>query len=368
MSIIVSAVVNRRQWRSFFHFPLRLYRDNPFYVPPLLSDEKMSFAKNKNPSLEKARLQAFLAKRGKEVVGRIAVVILPNKPSQARFTRYDVINDFAVSKVLFEHVRNWATKEGAYTLVGPMGFSSLDKQGLLIEGFDQLSTSTTLYNAPYYAKHLQQLGFEKDADWIEYRITVPKTLDPRIERIALLAQKRNKYRLLHFNHKKEILPFVEEMFQMYNTSFAPLYGFTALNDLQIAAVKKQFYAVIRAEFLFVVVDENEHVIGFGIMVPSLSKALQQAQGRLFPFGWRHLKKALRFSNVLDLYLIAVNPAYFGKGVNAVILNAGIKQAIKHNISYAETGPELEDNMLVQAQWKGFETLQHKRRRSFKCRL
>jgi hypothetical protein len=270
-----------------------------------------------------------------------------------------------VTKELVEAVSVWAKEKGMDTLIGPIGFSDLDKQGLLIEGFDQPGMFITLYNHPYYKDHLEQLGFEKDIDWIEFKITVPEKVDERIERICDIAQNRHGYRLLSYKRKKDVIPYVRKMFRMYNDSFANLYGFCPLTDAQIEMAIKQFVSLVSLEYVLIVVDKQDEVLGFGLMVPSLAQAVKASKGKLFPLGWLRIMRALKTHTILDMYIIAVKPEYLGRGVNAVIMNEGIKRAIANHVQFAETGPELEDNMNVQTQWKSFEHVQHKRRRCYK---
>ena len=367
--ITIHSVSSKRDWKQFFAFPNQLYKNNPYYVPTLILDEKWNFNPKKNPAFEYIDVVAFLAKEDGKVVGRIAALINHklNKAQQKkyiRFTRYDVIDDIAVSKLLFEKVFSWGRQKGMDTIIGPIGFSDLDKQGLLVEGFDQLSMFITLYNHPYYHEHLQQLGFTKDVDWVEYKVFVPEKIDPRIERISEIAQKRHGYRLLSFTSKKKVLPYAHQMFHMYNEAFAELYGFCPLTDGQINLAIKQFLSLVSLEYIYVVVDANEKVIGFGIMVPSLSLAMQKSRGRLLPLGFVRILRSLKKHEVLDMYLIAVKPEYMGRGVNAIILQEGIKTALANGVRYAETGPELEYNENVQTQWKSFKTEQHKRRRCY----
>ncbi|MGE4453831.1 MAG: hypothetical protein AB7D92_04795 [Sphaerochaeta sp.] len=367
--ITIHPVSSRHDWNEFFSFPNKLYQDNPYYVPTLILDEKWNFNPKKNPAFAYVECVAFLARKEGKVVGRIAALINHklNKAKEQlymRFTRYDVIDDISVSRLLFEHIFAWGKERGMDTIIGPIGFSDLDKQGLLVDGFDQLGMFITLYNHPYYRKHLEQLGFVKDVDWVEYKVFVPEMVDPRIERISELAQKRNGYRLLSFSSKKKVLPYAHQMFHMYNDSFADLYGFCPLTDGQIDLAIKQFLSLVSLEYIYMVVDATDAVIGFGIMVPSLSRAMQKSRGHLFPLGFLRVLYALKKHDVLDMYLIAVKPEYLGRGVNAIILHEGIKRAIANGVRYAETGPELEYNDKVQTQWKSFKTEMHKRRRCF----
>ncbi|NMA22202.1 MAG: GNAT family N-acetyltransferase [Spirochaetales bacterium] len=365
----IQPVTTKREWKAFYAFPDILYADNPYYVPAIKMDEKGMFDPKKNPALEYVETIAYLAYRDGKVVGRIAALINHKlngmkERKYIRFNRWDVIDDFAVSKALFEAIIAWGQERGMENMIGPIGFSDLDKQGLLVEGFDQMSMIITLYNHPYYADHLEALGFAKDVDWLEYKVFVPKEIDPRVERISTIAQKRHGYRLLEFTHKKQVIPYAIDMFHMYNESFSDLYGFCPLTDAQIDQAVDQFFALVSLDYIYVVVDAEDKVIGFGIMAPSFSDAIKRSKGQIFPFGILRLLKAMRHHTVLDMYLIAVKPEYFGRGVAAVIMNEGIKQAIANGVEYAETGPELEHNDNVRTLWAGFKTEQHKRRRCY----
>ena len=368
--ITIQEISSRKDWNLFFEFPNKLYKHNPNYIPTLLYDEKWNFDPNRNPAFEYMDSIAFLARKDGKVVGRIAALINHKlnklkEMKQMRFTRFDVIDELEVSRLLIDAVIAWGKKRGMEQIIGPIGFSDLDKQGLLIEGFDQKGMFITLYNHPYYQSHLEQLGFAKDADWVEFKVYVPQEPDARIERICDIAMKRHGYELLSFKKKRDVIPYAHQMFHMYNDSFASLYGFCPLSDGQIEMAIKQFFSLVSLEYVSIVVDKEKSVIGFGIMVPSLADAVKKSNGRLFPLGFPRILRALKTHDVLDMYLIAVKPEYLGRGVNAVIMNEGIKRAIANGVKFAETGPELEENENVQTQWKAFKTIQHKRRRCFK---
>jgi GNAT superfamily N-acetyltransferase len=367
--ITIREVTTKGDWNVFHTFPIALYKDVPQYVPTLIFDEKWNFNPKKNPAYEYVETICFLAYQEGKPVGRIAGLINHKLNAMKgtkilRFHRYDVIDDVAVSRALIDAVVSWGKEHGMEKIIGPIGFSDLDKQGLLVEGFEETGMFITLYNHPYYHEHLTQLGFGKEVDWVEYQITVPEQPDARIERLCDIALKRNGYRLLEFSRKKDVIPYAWEMFYMYNDSFAQLYGFCPLSDGQIEMAIKQFISLVSLDYVYIVVDKENSVVGFGIMAPSFAQATKKSQGKLFPFGWYHILKAMKHHTVLDMYLIAVKPEYLGRGVNAVIINAGVKKAIENGVRFAETGPELEDNTNVQTQWKSFNVRQHKRRRCY----
>lgn len=367
--ITVKEVTKKKEWNAFFSFPVEMYKDVSNYIPTLLFDEKWNFNPKKNPAYEYVETVCFLAYEGKEVVGRIAGLInhklnTIKQEKIVRFHRFDVIDDIDATRALVAAICSWGTSKGMNKIIGPIGFSDLDKQGLLIEGFDEQGLFITLYNHPYYKDHLENIGFQKEVDWVEFQITVPDKVDERIARICDIALRRHGYKLLKFRTKKEIVPYAREMFKMYNDSFAHLYGFCPLTDGQIEMTIKQFFSLVSLEYIFIVVDSQDSVIGFGIMAPSLSEAIRKSKGKLLPLGWLRILQSMKNHTILDLYLIAVKPEYLGRGVNAVILHEGIKRAIANGVKFAETGPELEDNENVQSQWKSFETRQHKRRRCY----
>lgn len=369
----IKKVASRRDYQRFFSFPNILYKQNPYYVPALTQDEKNMFNAKRNPAYAYTDTIAFLAFKDGKVAGRIAALVNhklndEKHQRQMRFTRFDVVDDVSVSEALFNAVFAWGKSMGIEQIVGPLGFTELDKQGLLVEGFDQMGMAITLYNHPYYQRHMELLGFKKEVDWVEYKIFVPEKSDDRIERICEIAKRRHGYRLLEFKRKRDVIPYARSMFRMYNSTFADFYGFCPLNEEQIDMVIRQFIGMVNLEYVFIVVDAHDTVIGFGIMVPSLAKAVKRSNGRLFPCGLFRILHALRHNDVLDMYLIAVHPDYFGRGVNAVILNEGIKRAIANGVKYAETGPEFEDNEQVRSQWKSFEVEQHKRRRCYQKSL
>ena len=367
--ITIKEAHTRRERNAFFTFPLSNYKDNPYYVPSLIFDEKWNFNPRKNPAYDHVETVLFLAYDGSRVVGRVCGLInrkLNERTGdkQVRFNRFDMIDDIEVTRALIGAVESWGKERGMDTIVGPIGFSDLDKEGLLVEGFDQPAQFITIYNHPYYVEHLEKLGFGKEVDWVEYKIFVPEAQDPRIERICELAKKRNGYTLHTFTSKKKVLPYIREAFYMYNEAFSELYGFYPLTEAQIEMTISQFISIVTLEYLFIVTNKEDKVVGFGLMVPSLADAVRRSKGRLFPLGLLRIKSALKKHDVLDMYLIAVKPEYAGRGVNALILNEGIKRAIANGVKYAETGPELEDNLNVQSQWKAFKTEQHKRRRCY----
>ncbi len=374
----VKEVTNLRELRAFIRFPNKLYRGNPYWVPALFMDDYQTFRRDKNPAFDYCDARYWLAYRGREIVGRIAAIynrahIEKWRQPYMRFGWVDFVDDPAVSAALFAQVEAWAREKGLAAVHGPLGFTDLDREGMLVEGFEELGTMATFYNYPYYPVHLERLGYVKDVDWVEYEMTVTPEPNPTIARIADLAKRRYGLRLLQVRDKKELLrPRVEkglpsyahELFEVLNDEYRHLYGVVPLTERQVEYYIKLYFSLISLDFVPLVVDENDRLVAFGITMPSLSKALQKADGRLFPFGFIHLLRALRKAERADAYLVAVRSEYQGKGVNAILMDAVHRLYIQRGIAKVESNPELETNQNVQGQWKYYDVRQHKRRRCF----
>lgn len=368
--IEIKQVFSKKEQRRFAGFANVLYRRNPYYVPELEADVIASMNPSTNPAHEFCEVCYFLAYDGITIVGRIGL-ILNRKSNQkwnqkyVRFTCFDFIDDYEVSEALMQKAILWAETRGMEGIHGPLGFTDLDHQGLLVEGFDEMDLFITIYNAPYYVNHMERLGFVKDVDWVECQLKLDITKAKRLSKIADHLIERNGFELIEFKNKKEILPWAERVFDLYNTAYAPLYGTTDLDKKQIEVTIKTFFGYVNPDFIKVVVDKSGELAGFSIAMPSLSRAMQRARGKLFPFGFLHILKAIRKNSVLDLYLIAVDPKYHDTGLNALMLNSIMKTAIRYGMTHAETGPMLESNQKVQSQWRFFEVRQHRRRRVYK---
>jgi len=369
MSIIIKEVQTAAQLNAFIAFPYRLYRNDPYYVPPLQFDEKATLRKDKNPAFDYCEARYWLAYKGNRVVGRIAAILNKAfiekwKNAYMRFGWIDFEDDEAISKALISEVENWAREKGMQAVHGPMGFTDLDHEGMLIEGFDQLGTLAAIYNYPYYPKHIEKLGYQKDADWVEYKIKIPEAVPEKLAKMAAIVGKRFDLHLVKAKKAKEILPYAKDIFNLINEAYSGLYGVVPLTDKQIAYYTKQYFSFIRPDFVPLVVDKEGKLVAFGITMPSLSIALQKAKGSLLPFGVIHILKALKKNKLADLYLVAVKKEYQGKGVNALLMYEVNKSYVKNGIEYAESNPELELNTKVQSIWEHFDAVQHKRRRCF----
>ena len=369
MDIVIKKVEDRRDLKRFISFPYKLYAGNKYWAPPLRFDEMNTLRRDKNPAFEFCEVKYWLAYKDEKIVGRIAGIINWRyiekwQNRYARFGWIDFIDDEDVSKALIETVEKWAKEKGMEAVHGPLGFTDLDYEGMLIEGFEELGTMATIYNYSYYPKHLEKYGYTKDIDWIEFEIKAPQEVPEKIDRVANIALEKNNLRVLKVKKSKELLPYAKDMFNVLNVAYRDIFGFVPLTDKQVDLYVKQYLGFIRPDYISIVLDSNDKVAAFAITMPSLSKALQKSNGRLFPFGFIYLLKAMKKNNLIDLYLIGVLPEYQGKGVNGILIKELTKIFISKNIVKAETNVELENNYKVQAQWKLFEKRQHKRRRCY----
>ncbi len=371
MDVTIKRVNTMDELDEFVHFGYELYKDCPYYVPGLLGEEVMTLSAKYNPAFEVCDAALFLAYRGQRIVGRIAGIVnrLSNEvwgQKRARFGFVDFVDDAEVVDALFGAVEAWARELGMTELQGPMGFSDMDHEGMLIHGFDQLGTMATIYNYPYYPKHMDRMGFVKDQDWLEYKIYVPDEVPAKHLRIGELVKRKYGLRVMKFKNKKEIMPYAHDIFHTLNAAFAPLYGFAPLTEKQIDYYVRMYVPMLRYDLVTAIVRETDNrVVGFGISLPSLSRALQKAKGKLLPFGWIHLLRALKSKpKVIDLYLTGVLPEYQNKGVNALLFNDLIPIYRKLGVVYAESNIELETNTAVQAQWEYFKREHHKTRRAY----
>jgi ribosomal protein S18 acetylase RimI-like enzyme len=369
MTLQIREVNSTKDLNAFIRFPHVLYRNNPYWVPSFYSDDRHTLSPEENAAFEFSRARYWLALREGKVVGRVAAILSEGhqkrwQQAYMRFGWLDFIDDLEVSSALLAQVEEWAREMKSTAVHGPLGFTDMDQAGMLVEGFEELGTMATIYNYPYYSRHLEQLGYVKDTDWVEYELTVPQVPDPKITKLAELIMKRNGLRMLDAKSRNDILPYASEIFALVNEGYYNLYGYVPLNDRQIKSYTKQYFGFIRPDFVPIVLNAEGKMVAFGITMPSLSKAMQKAKGRLFPFGFIHLLRALNKNDRADLYLVVVKPEYQGMGVNALLISKINETFIKAGIRKAESNPELETNTQVQAQWKHFEKRQHKRRRCY----
>ena len=367
MSIIIKEVVGKKDLKKWVDFPNKLYKKVPAYVPFLFNDEMDTFTKAKNPAYDFCETKLFLAYIDHKIVGRIGALInhAYNKKwnkNAMRFTRFDFIDDYEVSEALFNEVIKWAKEDNLTEVMGPIGFTDLDHEGMVVEGFDELNMSITFYNHPYYIKHMERLGLTKDIDWMEFQIKVPEQLDPRIERISEHLIQRNGYELVTYTSRKVLLNDAFEAFKVIDEAFSVLYGTVPLTEKIINKAVADYIPLVNLKYICSVKDKEGKIIGFGILVPSIAKALKKCNGRMVRGIFRLLKALKGKNDTLEMFLIGITQEHQKKGVPAIIMNQIIKVCIENGVKICETGPELETNDSVQSMWKTFDARHHKRRR------
>ena len=369
MNITVKEIHTKRELKDFVNFPYRLYKNHKCFVPSLRFDELNTLSKEKNPAFDYCEARYWLAYKDNKIVGRIAGIL--NKAyiekwqqKHLRFGWIDFEEDEAIVKALLEEVENWAKSLGMEAVHGPMGFTDLDHEGMLVEGFDQKGTLAAIYNYSYYPEFLENINYEKHTDWVEYRINIPGVMDEKLAKMASIVQKRLQLNIVNLRNTKDVLPYADAIFDLINSAYSGLFGVVPLTAKQIQYYTKQYFSFIRTDYISLVTDQEGKLAAFGITMPSLSNALQRSKGRLLPLGFIHLLKAMRKNNTADLLLVAVRKDLQGKGVNALLISETLKTYIKNGIRFVETNHQLEDNKKVQAMWDYFDARQHKRRRCY----
>lgn len=358
---------------KFIKFPMELYKDNPNYVPPMIGEERNIWIKSENPALEYSEAVQYLAYRSGKVVGRVAVMINHKEANElgihkVRFGWLDFIDDIDVSRALINKVIEFAKNNNLTKIEGPMGFTNLDKAGMLTFGFDKLATMIGLYNADYYPKHLEQLGLVKEKEWVEFEINFPDSLPEKIEKFSKLIAEKYGLKVVKFNSKKDILPLVEPMFKLLDETYKGLSTYTPITAEQIKHYKEKYFKFIDKDYIICIKDKNDNLISFAITMPSYSKALQKAKGKLFPFGWWHLLNAGKKNDRANFYLIGIHPDYQKRGVTAIIFKEIYETFKKKGVKYLETNPELEENTSIQALWQDYNPVNHKRRRTYSLEI
>lgn len=370
MIVTVKEVTTKKELKAFVHFPNVLYGKNPYYVPQIESMDLDTLTPGKNHAFEVCDAKFWLAYDEKgEIVGRVAGIVNRRYNEKkgkktCRFGWIDFVDDKEVSKALMNTVELYASERGLDTMNGPMGFLTFDTAGVLVEGFDRLPTAYSKYNAPYYEQHLVDMGYVKDVDYVEYLIKVPEVIPERYARMAELVSIKNSLHQAPFHNRAEVEPYLDGVFRCLNSAYSKLHGFTELSPRQCDDLKKRFVSNIDLDYVSIVLDADDHVVGFGVALPSLSKAMQKAKGSLFPFGWMHMLKALRQNDTIDLLLIAIDEKYQNKGVNAMIFDKFAQGITKNGIKYIESTRELEDNTSVQNLWRYLEHDLTKRARTY----
>jgi hypothetical protein len=371
--ITIKEVHTKKELTAYVKFPFSLYKDNEFWVPPIIADELESFDKTKNPAFENAEAYFYLAYKNNQIVGRIAAIINwsevnDQQKRKVRFGWFDVINDIEVTKALLEKVYELGRKNNLEYVEGPMGFSNLDKVGVLTEGFDQLGTMITWYNHSYYATHFEKLGYVTEKEYIESKFPFENVKLEYFDKAQELIKRRYQLKELNFKKTKDVLPYVDKMFDLFNASYANLSSFVPITDIQKEYFKKKYISFINPEYIKFVEDKDHNLVAFAIVMPSFSRALQKADGKLFPFGFYHLLNARKNSKDVTFYLIGVHPDYQSKGAHAIIFKEYHTTFTERGIQNCIRTPELADNHAIHAIWKNFDPKVHCRRKTFKLPL
>ena len=358
--------------KRFIQVPYRIFKDSPWWVPPLIRDEMEMFNPKKNPALEDAETRLFIAYQHNEPVGRIAAILshAANKKYATlnlRFGWFDTIRNIEVSRALFSAAESWGRQRGMTTITGPQGFTDLDPEGMMISGFDTLPTIVGMYNYDYYPQFMEEMGFEKEIDYFEFLTPIPHEtgIPPKLLRLADRVKQRTSIRLLEFKNKKEVMKVAPDIFRLINEAFTDIYGTVPFSERFIEYNVKKYIPFLQLDMLKVAVDPAGELVAFLFTGPSLSRAFQKARGRLFPFGWFHILKGLRSHEVVDFYMAAVKKEHQGKGIDLLMVIEITKMALERGFQFAESNLELENNTKVQALWKHFNPTRHRTRRIFK---
>ena len=369
MSILIKEVAGTADLKKFVQFYTKLYIDNKQVAFPMHMDELSTLSKDKNPAHRFCRCQYWLAYCNTRIVGRIAAIINTKEQEKekmriGRFGWFDFVDDHEVSRALMNTAITWLKENGVVKVQGPKGFTDMDRQGLLIEGHEEQSTMATLYNFPYYEAHFAELKMEKAVDWIEFELNTEENATKKINLLAQRVRQQCNLESVNISSSKQLKKLAPEIFQLINESYRDLYGYIPLTKEQITYYTKNYLSFVNLNIISVIADTSGRIAGVGVAMPSFTRALQKAKGKLFPFGALHMYKAFKKNDTLDLYLIAVDAKYRKRGATALIMSDIINGAVKIGIHRAETNIELEDNLHIQEMWRFFPHRQHKRRRCY----
>jgi len=369
MPIQIKEIQNHKDLKKFVLFPYKLYQKNQYWIPPLMKGELETLMPEKNPAFDYCEAKYWLALKANKIVGRIAGIINHKyiekwNKKYAGFSRFDFVDDEEVSYLLMETVETWAKSKGLAGIHGPIGFTNFDQQGMLVQGFDELPTIASTFNYDYYPRHIEKSGYKKDVDYVEFEVKVPDSVPEKAERLAQIVIKKNRLKLVRAKSKKELLPYAKPIFSVINAAYRPIFSSVELSEQLIDMFIDKYFSFILPEYVTIVMNETDQVIGFQVTMPSLSRAFQKAKGKLLPFGFVYILRALKKPKYLDLYLVGILPEYQNKGITAIFMSELTKIAIKNNIVSAETNSELEENTKVQDFWKYYEARQHKRKRVY----
>lgn len=368
--IEIREIKSKQQIKEFIKFPFQLYKNHPYWVPALIKEECNNLDPEVNPVFDHAEARYFMAYKQGKPAGRLAAIINHSEVEKQgkrklRFGWFDVIDDVLVSRALLDKASQIARENALEWIEGPVGFSNMDKAGLLVEGFEEKNTLISWYNYPYYAQHFQKLGFEIASEWVEFKLKIPKSPLERVKRFANLISQKYHLKVYRFTSKKDILAHADEMFHLLNQTYNKLSTFVPFEKKQIDYYKRKYFPYLHPDFVVCIKDNDGKMVAFAIMMPSMSEALKKANGRMWPLGWFHLWKANTFPKMAEFYLIGIAPEYQNKGLTAIISHEVNELFLGKGIKIAETNPELADNKAIQAMWKHYEGHLHKRRQTFK---
>ncbi len=370
MSVRIRTVANKQDLRTFVHYPFQLYKNCPYWVPPISKAEYKTLERGMDPSFGATKARLFLAEKNGRVVGRIAAIINMKEfekidQKHTRFGWFDFEDDLHVSQALMEAAMQWAADEGGVLIKGPYGFTALDKAGMVIEGFDFTGPASTLYNYEYYVKHMEAMGFEKNVDWVEFEIKTPQSPPERVLKAVNILETRYGLHRIPLRSSKDVLRYVDDLFQLYMETYKELPDTVPLTQKQVAAYASQYVPILRPDFVNFIADGKGQMIGFGITLPSLSRALQRAKGRLWPFGIWHILRAKRKPSIADLVLIGIKEGWRSRGVHTIIFYETMKIYWKVGVRKVQVNPMLEHNARVQQLFKDYEWRATRRRRAWK---
>ncbi|MDZ7681908.1 MAG: GNAT family N-acetyltransferase [Fodinibius sp.] len=367
--VAIEELTTSSEIEDFVQFQFSLFGDNPHWAPPIISDELANFDRENNPVFDHADARFFMAYKDGNPVGRVAAIINwtevnEQEKSKIRFGWFDTVDDVEVSRALLAKVEKIGNEHDLEYMEGPLGFSNMDKAGMLVDGFDERNTMITWYNLPYYSKHMEKMGFEVEKEWVEFEIQIPpEGPSDKIQRFSKLIKDKYDLQGINFSSKKELLAHADEMFDLINKTYSDLSTYVPIKGDQIAYYKDKYFRYLHPDFITCVGDKDGNLVAFAITMPSFSEALHKAQGSLFPFGWWHLLKARYFNDKASFYLIGVDPKFQNKGVTSIIFKEMNEMFNRRGITTVETNPELVDNDDIQALWNNYENRQHKRRQN-----
>jgi len=373
MSVIVKRVLDKRSFKQFLRFPSILYKDMESFVPPIIMDDEETLNPKKNPAYEFCDAAMYLAYKDGNLAGRVAAIV--NRKAneawhhdQVRFGWFDFIDDREVSKALLDAVIDFGKERGMTTVVGPLGFTDFDPEGMLVEGFDYLSSMVLHHNWPYYKDHMEALGYSKDVDWLEYRIYIGDSIPEKYIRVADLVKERYELRVRKITRREVRKTDIGyRLFDLINETYSPLYNFTVLPKKMVDKYIGFYLGLLDLKYVSLVEDKEGNIVGFGVVMPSIARAIKKCNGRLFPFGWFHILKAMywKYEENFEMLLLGVKPEYQKKGVNSLIFVDIMRHLLDAGFVYGESNAELESNVDIRSQWGDLEVNQCKRRRVYK---